>query len=181
MKMRRSIFALAGGLILSGATAILSAEQGAPAQEPNPAEANVFYQRGLVMGGTQILPAPGGGFAAGAGSADRVMFISAEMGFESRVIEGAPYSAQAVTEHVQTLADGNRIVPGSQAKVEAVPGAGAPAAVPRGAERADHGRCRPIGDDPVRGHPASIRNSASKDSTSGGIGASNSMLCCSRG
>ena len=38
------------------------------------------------------------------------MFISTEMMSSGNAIKGAPYSAQAVTESVQTLADGNRIV-----------------------------------------------------------------------
>ena len=38
------------------------------------------------------------------------VFIASEMGFGGKVIKGSPYSAQAITEAVQTLADGNRIV-----------------------------------------------------------------------
>ena len=41
---------------------------------------------------------------------DTFYFISSEMGFEGKVVKGAPYSAEAVTESTQTLADGNRIV-----------------------------------------------------------------------
>ncbi len=37
------------------------------------------------------------------------LFIASES-FEGKLVKGAPYSAEAVTEHVQTLADGNRIV-----------------------------------------------------------------------
>ena len=36
-------------------------------------------------------------------------FVSAEMAFEGKTVTGAPYTAQAVTETVQTLSDGNRI------------------------------------------------------------------------
>jgi len=36
-------------------------------------------------------------------------FVSAEMSFEGKTVTGSPYSANAVTETVQTLADGNRI------------------------------------------------------------------------
>jgi len=36
-------------------------------------------------------------------------FVSAEFGMEAKVVKGAPYSAQAVTEFTQVLADGNRI------------------------------------------------------------------------
>ncbi|HKP73744.1 MAG TPA: energy transducer TonB [Pyrinomonadaceae bacterium] len=37
-------------------------------------------------------------------------FVSSEMNFDSKVVKGAPYSAEAVSESVQVLADGNRIV-----------------------------------------------------------------------
>ncbi|HET9526487.1 MAG TPA: hypothetical protein VFO99_09985 [Pyrinomonadaceae bacterium] len=37
------------------------------------------------------------------------LFIASES-FEGKVVKGAPYSAEAVTEHVQVLSDGNRIV-----------------------------------------------------------------------
>ncbi|HZS07007.1 MAG TPA: energy transducer TonB [Blastocatellia bacterium] len=37
-------------------------------------------------------------------------FVSSEMSFDSKVVKGAPYSADAVTETTQTLMDGNRIV-----------------------------------------------------------------------
>lgn len=36
-------------------------------------------------------------------------FVSTEMIFEGKVVKGAPYSAEAVTETTQALADGNRI------------------------------------------------------------------------
>src|ERR1051326_3405514 len=36
-------------------------------------------------------------------------FIGAEMGFGDKIVKGAPYSADAVTETTQTLTDGNRI------------------------------------------------------------------------
>jgi TonB family protein len=41
---------------------------------------------------------------------DTFMFISGEMSFDGKLVKGAPYSAQAVTEIIQTLSDGNRIV-----------------------------------------------------------------------
>jgi hypothetical protein len=44
-------------------------------------------------------------------------FVSSEMSFDRKVVKGAPYSAEAVTETVQTLSDGNRIVRKSSAKI----------------------------------------------------------------
>lgn len=45
------------------------------------------------------------------------IFVSSEMGFGGKVVKGAPYSAQAVTESIQMLADGNRIVRKTTASV----------------------------------------------------------------
>lgn len=42
--------------------------------------------------------------------ADTFVFVGTEMGFGGKVVKGAPYSAEAITETTQTLADGNRIV-----------------------------------------------------------------------
>jgi hypothetical protein len=45
------------------------------------------------------------------------VFVSSEMNFDGKLVKGAPYSAQAVTETTQTLGDGNRIVNKSTASV----------------------------------------------------------------
>jgi len=45
----------------------------------------------------------------GAMAGPDVTFVHAEFGMEGKVVKGAPYSAQGVTEFTQTLADGNRI------------------------------------------------------------------------
>jgi TonB family protein len=45
------------------------------------------------------------------------VFLATEMSFGGKVVKGAPYSAQAITESVQTLGDGNRIVNKSTAAV----------------------------------------------------------------
>jgi hypothetical protein len=39
-----------------------------------------------------------------------VLFMSTELNFGGKTVKGAPYSAQAVTETIQTLGDGNRII-----------------------------------------------------------------------
>src|ERR1043166_9152572 len=39
-----------------------------------------------------------------------VLFMSSEINFGGKTVKGAPYSAQAVTETIQTLGDGNRII-----------------------------------------------------------------------
>lgn len=60
--------------------------------------------------------ATGGGFRFGT-EGDNFVFVSAEMSFDGKVVKGAPYSAQAVTETTHTLADGNRIVRRNTANV----------------------------------------------------------------
>ncbi|HEV2860424.1 MAG TPA: hypothetical protein VGX48_05400 [Pyrinomonadaceae bacterium] len=53
-----------------------------------------------------------------AGRADNTfVFVSSEMSLGGKVVKGAPYSAEAVTESVQTFADGNRIVRKNTAQV----------------------------------------------------------------
>lgn len=47
---------------------------------------------------------------AGAQGDKTFTFVSTEMGIASKLVKGAPYSAQAVNESIQTLAGGNRIV-----------------------------------------------------------------------
>ena len=42
--------------------------------------------------------------------ADTFVFVATEMGFGGKVVTGAPYSAEAITETIQMLPDGNRIV-----------------------------------------------------------------------
>jgi hypothetical protein len=44
-------------------------------------------------------------------------FISSEFEAGDKVVKGAPYSAEAITESVQTLGDGNRIVQKSNSKI----------------------------------------------------------------
>ncbi|MDT4966274.1 MAG: hypothetical protein QOJ64_1011 [Acidobacteriota bacterium] len=40
---------------------------------------------------------------------DTMVFLSSEMSFDGKVVKGAPYSADAITESTRTLSDGNRI------------------------------------------------------------------------
>jgi hypothetical protein len=51
-------------------------------------------------------PAPPQGPAMGDNT---MIFVSSEVNFDGKVVKGAPYSAQAVTETTRTLSDGNRI------------------------------------------------------------------------
>ena len=48
---------------------------------------------------------------------DGYVFVASEMSFDRKLVKGAPYSAVAVTESIQTLADGNRLVHKSSASI----------------------------------------------------------------
>ena len=45
------------------------------------------------------------------------VFFASEMSFDGKLVKGAPYSAEAITESTQTLGDGNRIVNKSTASI----------------------------------------------------------------
>jgi hypothetical protein len=72
------------------------------AQQPPPApEGNIVIRQERVVQGPEGAPPPPPGA--------NFVFMATES-FSGKVIKGAPYSAEAVTETIQTLADGNRIV-----------------------------------------------------------------------
>jgi TonB family protein len=48
---------------------------------------------------------------------DNFIFVASEMNSDGKVVKGAPYAAQAVTESTQTLSDGNRIINKSTATI----------------------------------------------------------------
>jgi hypothetical protein len=75
-------------------------------QKQSPPDQTVVIQRERVIQGPEG-PPPDHNF----------MFVSSEMNFNGKLVKGAPYSAQAVTETTQTLPDGNRIVNKSTAAV----------------------------------------------------------------
>ena len=73
------------------------------AQNPQPTmEVPLVVQSRVFQGpeGAGPPPPPGNTF----------VFVASEMGFGGKIVKGAPYSAEAVTESIQTLSDGNRIV-----------------------------------------------------------------------
>ena len=77
--------------------------QGPEGQPPD----RIFIERGLQGPGGPMPPPPPGDF----------IFLATEMSFGGKLVKGAPYSAEAVTESSQTLSDGNRIVNKSTAAI----------------------------------------------------------------
>ncbi len=78
-----------------------------------PAQVEQKRQIEVIVQGTEgpgALPPPSTFTQVTGGQGDTMVFLATEMSFEGKTVKGAPYSAQAVTEMTQTLADGNRIV-----------------------------------------------------------------------
>ncbi|MBV8856040.1 MAG: hypothetical protein JOZ02_03675 [Acidobacteria bacterium] len=95
-------------IVFSVAAALLLNALGAAAQEIRqkvtvapPEEEEIFIAQGPGV------PAPPPQVEI---NGDNLIFMATEMSFAGKLVKGAPYSAQAVTESVQSLADGNRIV-----------------------------------------------------------------------
>ena len=95
---------------------IIVGAQAAPGQEgkaQKPKREVIVEQDGIVITGGlpgAPLPPPDVMPAGRPGGGDTFVFISSEMSFDGRVVKGAPYSAEAITETTQMLSDGNRIV-----------------------------------------------------------------------
>ena len=96
-------------IVFSVAAALLLNAVGAAAQQGErkivvapPVEEEIF----VAQGPGAPPPPPPVEFFRG----DNLIFMATEMSFAGKLVKGAPYSAQAVTESVQTLSDGNRIV-----------------------------------------------------------------------
>ncbi|MGA9994968.1 MAG: hypothetical protein WBP93_06120 [Pyrinomonadaceae bacterium] len=94
------------------------AQQAAPQKEEQKVVREVVIERnGEVISHNIEGPPPGMMLGGGPGQDFTFNFVTSEMSFDMKVVKGAPYSAEAVTESVRTLADGNRIVHKSNANV----------------------------------------------------------------
>jgi hypothetical protein len=98
--MKSEVVAVALALLAAPALAAQVGPEAAPGEPPQ----DLKYEVAVA--------APGG-----EGPLDRIVMVHAEESFEARLVKGAPYQAEAVTEFVQTLADGNRIVRKSSSTV----------------------------------------------------------------
>jgi hypothetical protein len=79
-------------------------------QKPPAGDVMVFQREKVVQEPEGAAPVPHPGD-------DAFYYVSSEMSFDAKLVKGAPYSAQAVTEMTQTLGDGNRIVNKSTAAI----------------------------------------------------------------
>jgi TonB family protein len=70
------------------------------AQDKKPDGFNAVWAAGSQQGGDSVF-----------------QFFSQEMSFDNRLVKGAPFSAETVSETIQTLADGNRIVQRSEGRI----------------------------------------------------------------
>jgi hypothetical protein len=110
MKSYRRWMAASLLLALIATGAVVSAQD---KQADKPAKAKAERDVMMRVGGVELLQK-----GQGADTAPRIwfgdegtsLFIASEMMSSDHAVKGAPYSAQAVTETIQTLADGNRIV-----------------------------------------------------------------------
>ncbi|MDQ3687900.1 MAG: hypothetical protein M3430_20170 [Acidobacteriota bacterium] len=104
-----------GVLLLTAAVASVSggAQQGAgQGKEKTKAERDVLVERDVIITRHDdgVTPEARVIEMSKQGKHDTAVFISSEMSFDGKPVKGSPYSAQSVTEIVQTLGDGNRIV-----------------------------------------------------------------------
>ncbi|MCU1263758.1 MAG: hypothetical protein JWM21_76 [Acidobacteria bacterium] len=84
-------------VLLTGAVSIFGQQRPA-------GESNIIFQRERVLQGPDGLQGPP------PPPENTFVFVASEMNFDGKLVKGAPYSAQAVTEITQILGDGNRIV-----------------------------------------------------------------------
>ena len=84
------------GLLFSAALLSLAIASVAAAQQP---EEGIVIKQHRIVQGPEGAPPPDA----------NVVFFATES-FGGKVVKGAPYSAEAVTETIQTLGDGNRII-----------------------------------------------------------------------
>jgi fructose-specific component phosphotransferase system IIB-like protein len=105
--MQRKLIAFTAAAALLGNTLVAGAQEQGHRIVVAPQEEEIF-----IAQGPGIAPPPPVGIRG-----DNVMFMATEMSFAGPLVKGAPYSAQAVTESVQQLTDGNRIVRKNTAQV----------------------------------------------------------------
>ncbi len=107
MKTHRRLFVTIVCVIATLSNIVVAGQERRVPMQVVPPEGNRVW----VGGG------PGQVAMAGAQGDSTFVFVSSEMSIDGKVVKGAPYSAQAVNESVQTLVGGNRIVRQSTATI----------------------------------------------------------------
>jgi TonB family protein len=122
MRTRNSWTALAlAAALLSGTAGTAGAQERRPAEQGQAerrqrVEQELIFTRQHPETGVRVPVAPDViGRAPLPG--DTFVHLATEMSFDGKLVKGAPYSAEAVTESVQVLADGNRIVRKNTAQI----------------------------------------------------------------
>lgn len=112
MRREKQRMMLVAFLLMMLASALSIFAQDAPQKPPPPPRGEgdvMIFERHVgpppMEGSPRIEMLPGG-----QGPGETFIFVSTEMSFGNKIVKNAPYSAQATTETVQTLGDGNRIV-----------------------------------------------------------------------
>ncbi|HUQ34055.1 MAG TPA: hypothetical protein VM095_18175 [Pyrinomonadaceae bacterium] len=105
--MMRILKRLTAGSVLMLATLSISgsasAQDAPPPTDKKPGDVLIF-ERQVAGPGVRVPGSPGQRMGD-----DTISFMAIEMSLNGKVVKGAPYSAQAVTESTRTLADGNKI------------------------------------------------------------------------
>jgi hypothetical protein len=104
MKFQKSL--IKGALAL---LAVASASAVTMAQQPAPRPENGVEMEKIQIERMMPMPADGDVLTA-VGGPNTFVFINSEVSFDRKTVKGAPYSAEAMTETIQTLSDGNRII-----------------------------------------------------------------------
>jgi hypothetical protein len=102
MKKRMILFTCILALLTNGLVAFAQDQEKAKAKAQ--ADEKAVVQTKMAIAGAQA----GASFHMAGG--DTFTFVAAEGAFGGKVVKGAPYSAEAVSENIQVLQDGNRIV-----------------------------------------------------------------------
>jgi hypothetical protein len=106
MKFQKSLIRGALALLaLSSASAVAMAQGQQP---PAPRPENGSLPEKIQI--ERMMPMPEGDVVTAVGGPNTFVFINSELSFDRKVVKGAPYSAEAMTETIQTLSDGNRII-----------------------------------------------------------------------
>ena len=89
--------------------------QGTPAPRPRTHDAS--SSRMQIELPTPVAETPVPLVGRGGNGIQTLSFVTPDTNFERNLVKGAPFSAESVTEHVQTLGDGNRMARKSSARL----------------------------------------------------------------